>query len=256
MAVRIHPSAVVDSRASLDDGVEVGPGCVIGPDVVLGTGTSLIAHCCVFGPTVIGARNTLHPFCVIGGPPQDRSYSDEPTRLEIGDDNVIREHVTMHRGTLKGGGLTRLGSGSLFMVGVHVAHDVWIGDKVTLTNGTLLGGHVRVNDWVVTGGHVAVAPFVRVGESSFLAGGAMAERDVPPFVIAAGDRARVRALNQVGLARRGIPEESRMALKKAFRMLFRSSEPILVAIEQVQSALGHDAYVAQLIAHYRTQGAS
>jgi UDP-N-acetylglucosamine acyltransferase len=247
MSARIHPTAVVAGDGVLGDGVEIGPYCVVGESVSIGAGTSLLAHCVVTGPAEIGQRNVVHPFAVIGAPPQERGYGGEPTRVVIGDDNVIREHTTIHRGTLKGGGVTRVGSGGLFMVGVHVAHDVVIEDKVTLTNGTLLGGHVQVGAWVVTAGHVAVAQFVRVGESAFLAGGAMVERDVPPFMIAAGDRARVRAINRVGLIRRGVPESSRQAIKQAFKTLFMSHEPRAKAIEQVQATLGGDPYVARLV---------
>jgi UDP-N-acetylglucosamine acyltransferase len=252
MAATIHPTAVLAPDVRLGEGVEIGPYCVIGEGVSIGAGSRLIAHCMVSGPTEIGARNTIHPFAVIGGPPQDRSYAGEPTRLRIGDDNTIREHATIHRGSVKGGGLTRVGSGCLLMVGVHVAHDVVLEDTVTLTNGTLLGGHVVVGAWVVTAGHVAVAPFARVGESAFLAGGAMVERDVPPFVIAAGDRARVRAVNRVGLERRGVPPESRAAIKRAFKMLFMSGETRSTAIENAQRELGSDPWVARLTAFMRT----
>jgi UDP-N-acetylglucosamine acyltransferase len=251
MTATVHPTAVVSRSAVLGDGVEIGPYCVVGDEVRLGDGTRLLAHCHVTGPARLGARNQIHPFAVIGAPPQDRAYAGEPTRVEIGDDNVIREHATIHRGTVRGGGVTTVGSGGLLMVGVHVAHDVSLGDKVTLTNGTLLAGHVQVGSCVVTGGHVAVAPFVRVGESAFLAGGAMVEHDVPPFMIAAGDRARVRAVNRVGLTRRGVPEASCAALKKAFKLLYLGGEPRSVAIERVHAALGDDPYVATLIGFVR-----
>ncbi|MBI5531965.1 MAG: acyl-ACP--UDP-N-acetylglucosamine O-acyltransferase [Deltaproteobacteria bacterium] len=247
MVETIHPTAVVADNAVLGDGVEIGPYCVVGDGVSLGAGSRLLAHCVVTGPAEIGAHNVVHPFAVIGAPPQERGYAGEPTRVVIGDDNVVREHATIHRGTVKGGGVTRIGSGNLLMVGVHVAHDVVMGDKVTLTNGTLLGGHVQVGSWVVTAGHVAVAPFAHVGESAFLAGGAMVERDVPPFMIAAGDRARVRAINRVGLVRRGVPELSRQAIKQAFKMLFLSHEPRALAIEEVSTALGSDPFVARLV---------
>jgi len=251
MVTRIHPTAVVAGDVMLGEGVEIGPYCVVGEGVAIGAATRLLSHCVVTGPAKLGAGNVVHPFAVIGAPPQERGYGGEPTRVEIGDDNVIREHATIHRGTVKGGGVTRVGSGGLLMVGVHVAHDVLIEDKVTLTNGTLLGGHVQIGSWVVTAGHVAVAPFVHVGESAFLAGGAMAERDVPPYMIAAGDRARVRAVNRVGLVRRGVPEASRLAIKRAFKMLFLGGEPRSSAIERVHDCLGSDPYVARLVAFVR-----
>jgi UDP-N-acetylglucosamine acyltransferase len=223
--VAIHPLAIVDPRAELGEGVSVGPFAVIEADVRVGDGCRIEAHAVVRGGTRLGPRNEVHAFAVLGGPPQHRKYAGEPTELWIGAGNVFREHVTAHRGTAHGGGVTRIGSGGLFMVGAHIAHDAVVGDAVTLTNGTLLGGHVVVGDHAVTGGQVAVAPFVRIGARAFLAGGAMVERDVPPFVIAAGDRAKVRALNKVGLERSGVPEASRSALERAFRAIFRSGAP-------------------------------
>jgi UDP-N-acetylglucosamine acyltransferase len=247
MTADVHPTAIVDPRATLADGVKVGPYCQIGAGVVVGEGSELSAHAVVLGPTRLGRSNRVHPFAVIGGAPQDRTYAGELTCLEIGDDNVFREHVTVQRGTNKGGGLTRIGSRCLLMVGVHVAHDVQIADDVTLTNLTTLGGHVIVEAGVVCGGQVAVAQFVRLGRSCFVAGGARVERDVPPFTIAAGDRARVRALNRVGLSRAGVPQASRQALKRAFRMLFRGALPRTVAIEQTRQELGEDAWVRELL---------
>ena len=224
-SVAIHPSAIVDPGAAIGEGVFIGPFAVIEAGAEIGDGCLIEAHGVVRGGCSLGAGSVVHPFAVLGGAPQDKRYAGEPTRLVIGERNVFREHVTAHRGTAQGGGLTRVGSGGLFMAGAHIAHDVSVGDGVILANGTLLGGHVTVGDHAVTGGQVAVAPFVRVGARAFLAGGAMVERDVPPFVIAAGDRARVRALNKVGLARSGVPEASRIALERAFRAIFRSGAP-------------------------------
>jgi UDP-N-acetylglucosamine acyltransferase len=230
----VHPSALVDPGASLAEGVTVGAFAVIEAGVVVGAGSRIEAHAMLRAGTTLGRDNTVHPFAVLGGPPQDKRYAGEPTVLEIGDGNVFREHVTVHRGTAQGGGVTRIGSGGLFMAGVHVAHDCQVGNNVTLANDTLLGGHVVLGNQVVTGGHVALQPFVRVGRLAFLAGGAMVERDVPPFVIAAGDRARVRALNRVGLSRASVPEASRAALKRAFRMLFVSEAPKEAVMEQLR----------------------
>ena len=225
----IHSTAIVSSTARLGAGVEVGPFAVIEDGVVLGAGTRIEAHAMVRRGTRAGVNNVVHPFAVLGGEPQDRRHAGEDTTLEIGDSNVFREHVTVHRGTAHGGGVTRIGSHGLFMVGAHVAHDCQLGDAVILANATLLGGHVTLGDHVVTGGGVAFAPFVRVGERAFLAGGAMVERDVPPFVIAAGDRARVRALNKVGLRRSGAPEASVIRLEAAFVAIFRKGPRAVVA---------------------------
>jgi UDP-N-acetylglucosamine acyltransferase len=246
-AATVHPSAVVDPGARLGAGVVVGPLCYVGPEVEIGAGTELVAQATVLGPCRIGQDNRIHPHATLGGPPQDRSWSGETTELIVGDRNVFRESVTVHRGTAKGGGTTRIGSGCLVMVGSHVAHDCDVRDGVTLTNYTSLGGHVTVGERAVVGGHVAIAPFVRVGELSFAAGGAMIERDVPPYVIVAGDRARVRALNRVGLRRAGVPEESHGALHRAFRALFRSGEPLAVAARAVEVEYGADPYVRRLL---------
>jgi UDP-N-acetylglucosamine acyltransferase len=248
MSPRIHPTAQISPKAEIADGASIGPYCIVGDNVKIGAGTTLIGHVVVVGPTTVGEANTVHPFTVLGGDPQDRTYGGEPTRLEIGDHNVFREQVTAHRGTVKGGGVTRIGSQCLFMAGSHIAHDCDVGRDVTFANATLLGGHVTIEDHVTTGGGAGIAPFVRVGESAFVAAGSMVERDVPPFVIVQGDRARVRALNRVGLGRRSVPEASRQALEKAFRTLFRDNNLRSEAIGTVAREFGDDPYVARLVA--------
>jgi UDP-N-acetylglucosamine acyltransferase len=229
----IHPSAIVGGGAELGQRVIIGPFAVIEDGVVVGDDCQIHAHAVLKSGARLGRGNVVHSFAVLGGEPQDRRFAGERTRLEIGDENVFREHVTAHRGTDHGGGVTRIGHGGLFMASAHVGHDATIGDRVTLANGVLLGGHVMLHADVVAGGLVAVAPFTRVGSRAFLAGGAMVERDVPPFVIAAGDRARVRALNRVGLARAGIVGVERRALESAFRAIFRSGTPRRVAAERL-----------------------
>jgi UDP-N-acetylglucosamine acyltransferase len=248
MSARVHSTAVVDPSAELADGVRIGSLCFVGPGVRIDEDTELVAQATVFGPSRIGQRNIVYPHATLGAPPQDRSWKGEHTELVVGDDNQFRETVTAHRGTSRGGGVTRIGSGCLFMVGSHVAHDCTIGDGVTLANSTSLGGHVTVEPRVVTGGHVAVAPFARIGEIAFAAGGALIEGSVPPFVIVSGDRARVRGLNTIGLARAGVPEPSRDALDRAYRALFRKGVPRAVAVRELEPALLDDAYVARLVA--------
>jgi UDP-N-acetylglucosamine acyltransferase len=243
----VHPTSLIDPSAELDDGVFIGPFCVVGAGVSIGKNTRLISHISIQGPTHLGQRNVVHPFAALGGAPQDKGYRGEPTRLEIGDDNEIREHVTAHRGTVKSQGLTSIGNGCLLMASSHVAHDVRVHDRVILTNATLIGGHAILGDYVVCGGNCAVAPFVRVGESAFVAGGAMVERDVPPFVIAAGDRAKVRALNRVGLQRRGVPLESQTALKMAFLMIFRSPTTLADGLAKAELKLAQDPFVRRLV---------
>jgi UDP-N-acetylglucosamine acyltransferase len=244
MAGLVHPSAVVDPDARLARDASVGPLCHVGPGVTLGSGTELVGHVTVVGPTVLGRGNRVYPGAVLGAPPQDLSHRGEPTTLVIGDENEIRENVTVHRGTRKGGGETRIGSSCLLMVGSHVAHDCQVGDRVILTNNTSLGGHVIVEDGVVCGGHVAVAPFVRLGTLCFVAGGSMVERPVPPYVVAAGDRARVRALNRVGLERAGVSGPSVAALRDAFVRLFRGTAPIAVGARALSNA--DDPHVRRL----------
>ena len=244
VATSVHPTALVAPEAELGVGVGIGPFAVVEAGARIGDGCVLHAHAIVRARTTLGARSVVHPFAVLGGEPQDRRHAGEPTRVEIGSDNVFREHVTVHAGTDRGGGVTRVGRGGLFMASAHVAHDAIVGDGVTLANATLLGGHVVIGDHVVTGGQVAVAPFVRVGARAFLAGGAMVEQDVPPFVIVAGDRARVRALNKVGLERGGVPLPSRSALESAFRALFRGDSTRRLA---AAALVDHDdPYVREL----------
>ncbi len=244
----VHPTAVVEAGAVLAETARVGPLCFVGDGVELGEGTELVAQATVLGPTRVGRNNRIFPHATLGAPPQDRSWCGEDTLLEIGDDNVFREQVTVHRGTLKGGGVTRVGSRCLLMVGAHVAHDCQVDDDVVMTNLATLGGHVRVQQNAVLGGHVAVAPFVRLGRGCFVAGGAKVERDVPPFTIAAGDRARVRGLNRVGLSRAGVPGRSQRALGRAYRIIWRSSQPMSLGILAARTELGEDPFVDELCA--------
>ncbi len=244
----MHPTAVVEPGAELEPGVSVGPFCVVGRDVRLGAGTRLIAHATVLGPTELGPDTLIFPYATLGAAPQDRTFRGEPTRLVAGPGCVFREQVTVHRGTTKGTGITRLGARCLLMAGAHVAHDCEIADDVVLTNLTTLGGHVIVQRGAVCGGQVAVAPYVRLGELCFVAGGARVEHDVPPFMIAQGDRARVRALNHVGITRASLPQASQDALKQAFKIIFGKQMPRTEGRKVAARELGHDPCVARLLA--------
>jgi UDP-N-acetylglucosamine acyltransferase len=221
---RIHATALVDPRAELARDVEVGPYCIIGPGVRIDEGTRLLGHVVVTGSTVIGKNNVVHPFSVIGAEPQIRKLDPAPgapagrSSLVIGADNVFREHVTVN--VSSGARPTTIGAKNLFMAGAHVAHDVLVGSYCVVANAVQLAGHVVVEDWVTFGGLSGVAQHLRVGQSAFVAAGAMCERDVPPFVIVQGDRARVRALNVVGLERRGVSADSIARLKRAFARTF------------------------------------
>lgn len=250
---RVHPTAIVDPRAELAADVDVGPYCVVGPSVRVAEGTRLLSHVVLAGDTAVGRGNVFHPFSVVGGEPQIRKRDgrgDEPAEprlaLVIGDHNVVRENVTIN--VSSAAGATRLGSHNLLMAGAHVAHDVVLGSHCVIANGVQLAGHVVVEDWVTFGGLSGVAQRLRVGQSAFVAAGAMCERDVPPFVIVQGDRARVRALNVVGLERRGVPESSVRALRKAFGQLFvRRDLPLAAAVAALDVG---DPFVAALVAAF------
>ncbi len=220
----IHPTAVIEDGAELAEDVRVGPYCYVGPHVRVGAGTRLRQGVVLEGRTTIGARNDFFPYSVIGSVPQDKKYQDEPSRLEIGDDNVIREHVTIHIGTDHGGGLTRLGSNNLLMAGTHVGHDCRIGDHTVLANYTGLAGHVHVDDYAILGGQTGVHQFVRVGAHVITSGGSKVGKDVPPFTIAQGYPARLRGINYVGLKRRGFSDETIKRLRQAYRAVFFDTE--------------------------------
>ena len=248
----IHPTAFVDPRARLGRDVTVGPYCVVGERVLLDDGAHLMAHVTVEGPTAIGARVVVHPFAALGGAPQDRSHQGELTELVIGQETVVREHVTIHRGTKKDRGRTTIGARCLIMVGAHVAHDAIVGDDCIVANACQLAGHVVLEDGVVLGGAAALAPFVRVGRIAFIAAGARVEHDVPPFHIAQGDRARVRGLNVVGLQRKGYDRNAIAALERAYRAIYRTDKPLETALADV---LKHerDPHVMQLVEFLRTR---
>ena len=223
MAMRkIHETAVIDPRAEIADDVEVGPFCVIGPGAKIARENKLISHVVIAGRISIGEKNIFHPFAVVGADAAIKKREhDEIGTVEIGSENEFREHVTVHAGT--DSNATKIGSKNLFMVGSHVAHDVRIGSHCVLANSVQLAGHSIVEDYAVFGGLAGVAQFAHIGESAFVAAGAMCEEDVPPFVVVQGDRARVRALNKVGLRRRGIDEATIALLKQARHFACASS---------------------------------
>lgn len=235
MATLIADTACVDPRAEIEDDVEIGPYCVVGPNARIGSGTRLIAHVCVLGVTRIGKNNTLSPFCVIGGDPQDVSYTGTDTRVEIGDNNLIREHVTINRGTEKEDRVTRLGSHNFLMAGCHVAHDCKLGDRITIANSTLLGGHVHVESFASISGGVAVHHFASIGGYTFIGGQSRILHDAPPYMLVDGNPCKVRCINVVGLRRNGISEDSIEALHEAHRLLYRARVPLAQARDILQS---------------------
>jgi UDP-N-acetylglucosamine acyltransferase len=233
----IHPTAIIDPKAELDDNVEVGPYAVIGEHVAIGRGTTIGAHAVIDGWTRIGIENRIFPMASVGGVPQDLKYKGEKTWLKIGDRNIIREFTTLQPGTITGIGETVIGNDNLFMAYCHVAHDCLIGNRVIMANGSTLAGHVLVEDFAILGGLSAIHQFVRIGESAMLSGGSMVGRDVAPYTIAAGDRARMRGLNQVGLRRRGFPDECISILKKAFKILVFSRLKVADALARMRNEL-------------------
>jgi len=239
----IHPTAIIDPGAKIHPSCKIGPYCVIGPDVELGEGCDLVSHVAMQGPTKIGADNGFFPFSSIGLAPQDISYAGEPTRLEMGDHNEIREFVTINRGTVKGGGLTRVGNHTLIMAYTHIAHDCIIGDHVIMANATTLGGHVTVEDWAMVGALCPVHQFVRIGTHSYVGGGTTITQDVLPFSKTSAERnTRAFGMNSVGLERRGFSKERIRKIHHAYKILLASKLNTSQALERLKSEpdLGED----------------
>jgi UDP-N-acetylglucosamine acyltransferase len=219
MSSSIHPSSVIEPGARLADGVEVGPFCVVGANVSLGEGVRLLSHVSIAGHTTIGGGTVVYPGAALGHPPQDKKFKGEPTRLIVGANNQIREHVTMHLGTVSGRGETVVGSGGFFMAGAHIGHDCIVGDNVVFANNATLGGMVVVEDGVIMGGLSAVHQLGRIGKFAFIGGGAPVTGDVIPFGMV-DNHGGLHGLNLVGLKRRGVPRETINQLRAAYRHLF------------------------------------
>src|SRR3984885_9761938 len=244
----IDPHALVSPRAELGEGVTVGPFAVIGPEVVIGDRTTVGAHAVIDGPTRIGEDNQIFPFASIGSAPQDKKYKGEPTQLTIGDRNVFREFCTMNRGTASGRGLTSIGSDGLFMAYSHVAHDCDIGNKVILANCATMGGHVQIGDWVQLGGLSAIHQFCKIGAHAFVAGGAILTRDLPPYIMIAGNPAKPNSINSEGLKRRGYTAGQIRNLRLAYRILYRSGLKLTDAVAQLTELARDNAEVQPLLA--------
>jgi UDP-N-acetylglucosamine acyltransferase len=233
--MNIHPTAIIDARAKLGEACIIGPYCVVGPEVQLGQHCELLSHVAIEGPTKIGSHNRFFPFSSIGMAPQDLSYAGEPTRLELGDHNTIREFVTISRGTAKGGALTRVGNHNLIMAYTHIAHDCVIGDHVIMANAATLGGHVTVEDWAVVGALCPVHQFVRIGAHSYIGGGTTVTRDVLPFSKTAAERnTHAFGINAVGLERRGFSKERIHKIHHAFKLLLASKLNTSQALERLK----------------------
>ncbi|MGN1392700.1 MAG: acyl-ACP--UDP-N-acetylglucosamine O-acyltransferase [Succinivibrionaceae bacterium] len=243
----IHPTAIVSDKAVIGANVTIGPWTQIGDEVEIGEGTSVASHCVIKGPTKIGKRNRIFQFVTLGEDCQDKKYANERTYLEIGDDNVIREHCTFHRGTVQDNSLTKVGSRGLFMVNVHVAHDCVIGDDCIFANNATLAGHVHIGNWVIFGGLAAIHQFGRVGDHAFIAGMAALNQDVPPYVMAAGHYAKPFGINKEGLKRRGFSPEAISAIRHAYMIVYKHSKTIEEAITMLNPLLQEEPAIGILI---------
>ncbi|MGP0017137.1 MAG: acyl-ACP--UDP-N-acetylglucosamine O-acyltransferase [Candidatus Sulfotelmatobacter sp.] len=246
--MNIHPTALIDARAKVHASCTIGPYCVIGADVELGEGCRLGSHVAIEGPTKIGAENAFLPFCAIGMAPQDVTYRGEPTRLEIGNHNEIREFVTINRGTVKGGGLTKVGSHLLIMAYTHIGHDCVIEDHAMLVNGATLGGHVTVEEWAVVGALCPVHQFVRIGAHSYIGGGTTITQNVLPYSMTSAARnTHAYGMNKVGLERRGFSRERIAKIHHAYKILLASKMNTSQALEKLKAETDRGEDVDMLI---------
>lgn len=246
IVIEIHSTAIIEEGAILEQGVKIGPYCIVGKDVKIGKNTTLQSHVVVEGITEIGEGNTIYSFVSIGKASQDLKYRDEPTKTIIGDNNSIREFVTIHRGT-DDRWETRVGSNNLLMAYVHVAHDVIVGNHTILANGVTLAGHVTVEDYAIIGGLTPVHQFCRIGSYSITGGGSAINQDICPFVMAEGNKAVLRGLNNVGLRRKGFTEEERSNIKKAYKTLFRIGLPLKEALLELETSYPDDKNIKYLV---------
>lgn len=240
----IHPTALVDPKARLATDVEVGAYTVVGPDVELGAGCVVGHHVVLSGHTRLGRNNRIFPFACIGEAPQDKKYKGEPTRLEIGDDNTIREYSTINVGTAQGLGITRVANSNWIMAYSHIAHDCEIGSNVILANACQLAGHIFVGDHVILGGGTLVHQFCRIGAHAFTAGGSVVLRDVPPYVMAGGNSAQPHGINSEGLKRRGFTPADIETIRRAYKLLYRSK----LGFEEAKAAIAEQARSHALLA--------
>ena len=231
---RIHPTAIIDPKAELDSSVEIGAYSVIGPDVRIDSGTTIGSHVTIDGPTTIGKQNRVFQFASLGAAPQDKKYADEPTTLEIGDGNTIREFCTFNRGTVQDKGATRIGNDNWIMAYVHIAHDCQIGNHTIFANNSSLAGHVDVDDYAILGGFTLIHQFCKIGAHIITAVGSVVFKDIPPYVTAAGYDAKPHGINSEGLKRRGFSAETVMQIKRAYKTLYRNGLTLEEAKRELQ----------------------
>lgn len=252
MTPHIHPTSLIHPDAHIEDGVKIGPFCTIGPKVHLHKGVELISHVVIDGMSEIGENTIIHPFCVLGGPPQHLGHKGGLTKLILGKNNLIREHVIMHTGTDKGGGVTKVGDHCMFMAGSGIAHDCIIGNNVIFANQASCGGHVEVADFVFLGGSCALHQFARVGRYAFVGGGAIVTKDVIPYGSVWGNHARLEGLNLVGLKRRGFSREQISALRSAYRMMFAEEGTFQERLDDVLETYHDQEQVKEIVDFIRT----
>lgn len=252
----IHPTSVIEPGAQIGDNVDIGPLCHVGAKVTIGSGSRLISHISIAGRTTIGSGNIIWPHASIGADPQDLKFAGEDSQLIVGNDNQIRELVTIHKGTVNGGGVTGIGNRNIFMAGAHVAHDCCLGNHIILANAVLLAGHVHIGDHVIISGASAIHHYVTVGVHAFIGGLTRIVHDVPPYMVVEGNPASVRSLNRIGLERNNIPAESIRHLRNAYRCLYRNgsenkegpiSGTMTEKIAQLEQSYDQDRYVDTLI---------
>lgn len=243
----IHPSAVIEAGAQIGAGVEIGPFCHISAAAKIGDGCQLHAHVTVMNNTRLGVNCKIFPGAVLGAPPQDTKYRGEPARLEIGANNIIREHVTMHVASVGGDGVTRVGAGGMFMAGSHVAHDCTVGDRVVMINHAVLGGHVQVGDDTMIGGNSAVHQHVRIGAGTMVGGMTGVEQDVIPYGMVTGDRAHLHSLNWTGLSRRGFDDAQIKELRRFYKALFEGTAPFAQRLADARAAYADSALAKPIL---------
>lgn len=247
MEREIHPTAIVEPKAEIDDGVIIGAYCIIGEGVRIKRGSKLISNVVIEGNTEIGENCTIYPFTSIGLPPQDLKYKGEKTGLIIGNNNIIREYITIHRASVGGDGLTNIGDNNFLMAYVHIAHDCKIGSNIIMANAATLGGHVVIEDYAVVGGLTAIHQFTRIGAYSMVGGFSGVGQDIPPYMIASGARAKLFGLNTIGLKRYGFSDAIINELKKAYKILFREKRTLKDAMKKIQEDLPYTDEIKHLI---------
>jgi len=248
----IHPAAIVEPGAKVDPTASIGPWSYVGAEVVIGPETIIEPHVVIRGPTYIGARNHIYQFSSVGEATPDLKYHDEPTELHIGDDNIIRENVTIHRGTIQDKGLTSIGNSNLIMAYVHIGHDSVVGDNTILVNNSALAGHVIVGDWAILSGYTLVHQFCKIGAHSFSGMGTAIGKDVPAYVTVAGSPAEAKTINAEGLRRRGFESHTIAELRRAYKIVYRQGLTLHVAIERLEKMVLETPEIGPLVESLRS----